>query len=284
MQNNLDKKIDLHMHSVHSDGAKTPEELIAMAKERNIEYIALSDHDTASGVSEMIECGKKEGIKVFSAIELSCFDKKDTHVLGYCINPDDEAFVKKLEELKMARKNRAFEMIERLQKGGFKISVEDVVSNAEVIGRPHIANALIKNGYGKNIRDIFQKYIGYGCKYYVPYTKMSVEDGIELIKNAGGFAVLAHPKLLRYNTYDMTKLICKYKEAGLTGIETYYPCHYDSDVKFFTKVALQENLIMTVGGDYHNDNDKTKNKMGFSLELPHLNKTLEFFKDFEGRK
>lgn len=268
--------VDLHTHSSNSDGEKTPSQLIDIAAEKHIDVISLTDHDCIEGLDEMEQAAKKAGIIFISGVELSCFDKKDTHVLGYGFDPQNTSFKNRLSELQNARAGRMKQMVDGLIKAGFDITMDEVLekSGGRVLGRPHVASVLVDKGYGKDNRDVFNKYIGSGCRYYVPYKKMEVQEGIELIHEAGGYAVLAHPKLLRYNTRDFTSLIKTYKQYGLDGIEVYYPCHYDEHIRFFRRIAKEFNLLTTCGGDYHNDHDATKCTMGFDAGLPGIMDSL----------
>lgn len=271
------KYIDMHMHSSVSDGDKSPGELVNVAVKKNISVMSLTDHDSVGGIEETMEEAKKHNIGFIPGIELSCFDKKDTHVLGYNIDWQDETFKSALKKLQDSRMNRMEKMVEGLKKGGFDICMDEVRSkcSGQVMGRPHIAEVLVEKGYGKDTRDVFGKYIGSGKKYYVPYKKLGVDEGIKLIHECGGKAVLAHPKLLRYNAKDFAELLEKYSAFGLDGIEVYYPCHYDEHIKLFSKLARKLNMLMTCGGDYHNDHDVTKNTMGFDVTLPGIEHTLD---------
>lgn len=273
----MKKYVDLHMHSRVSDGVKSPRELVEIAKQKNISVISLTDHDSVDGYPEVIEAGNSAGIAVVSGIELSCFDKKDTHVLGYNVNWKNPALISCLEELKTQRRLRMEKMVEALNSDGFDISIEDVgrYSSCGVIGRPHVASVLIEKGYGKDVRDVFKRFIGSNCKYYVPYKKLDVSEGIELIHKAGGVSVLAHPKLLRYNSEDFLKLINEYKELGLDGLEVYYPRHNSEHIKLFYTMATKLNMLITCGGDYHNDLDPSKNTMGYEMDLPGVEHTVE---------
>lgn len=270
--------VDLHMHSIYSDGEQTPSELVDIAKQNNISVISLTDHDCVDGIWAAEQAGKKAGITVIPGIELSCFDKKDTHVLGYNIDCNDKSLNDTLNALQKSRIERMEKIIQKLQQGGFEISVQDAKRHCsgQVMGRPHIAAALIEKGYGSDTRDIFHKFIGSDCKYYVPYKKLTVQEGIDLIHGAGGIAVIAHPKLLRYNSMDFTSLIRTYAAMGMDGIEVYYPCHYNEHIKLFYGLAKELNLYVTCGGDYHNEHDPKKNIMGYEMDLPGVKETIEF--------
>ncbi|MBQ9625328.1 MAG: hypothetical protein IJR47_04385, partial [Clostridia bacterium] len=209
---------------------------------------------------------------------LSCFDKRDTHILGYNINWQDNTFKSRLKELQSLRQSRMEQMVQGLIEDGFEISMEEVKARCcgRVMGRPHVAAVMVEKGYGKTTRDIFNKYIGNGCKYYVKYKKLEVKEGIDLIHSAGGYAVLAHPRLLRYNAREFTPLLKQYKELGLNGIEAYYPCHKNEDIRLYQSLAKELDLFVTCGGDFHNPEDPTKNTLGFNLkDLPGVEKTLK---------
>lgn len=277
---------DLHMHSCLSDGDKSPKELVCVAEKRNISVMALTDHDCIDGLEQAKNEAKIRNIIFIPGIELSCYDEKDTHILGYNISSDNEELKQMLYSLQESRLSRMKKIIDGLSKAGFGITMDDVKKHCcgKVMGRPHVAAALIEKGYGKNVRDVFKKYIGTGCKYYVPYKKMDVSEGIDIIHKAGGIAVLAHPKLLRYNHEEFTELLTRYKAMGLDGVEVYYPCHYAEHVNLFLELSKKLKLFATCGGDYHNDFDKTKNNMGFKTSLPGIKETLELLIEGAAKK
>ncbi len=253
-------KIDLHIHSTASDGTLTPARIVAEAVSRGLDAIAITDHDTVSGANAAVAAGIPPSLHFFTGIEISaaappfypCFGS--FHILGYGIHLDDPSLNAALCVLQTSRRNRNPAMLKRLCDLGLNLSMSELEEGAgdTQIGRPHIAQLMIRKGYVNTFDEAFDRYIGAGRPGYVDKYRISCEQAIGLIQNAGGIAVLAHPGLLRpKETLGFADLISGLKAMGLGGIEVYYPEHTPGQTAAFHKAAERFGLIMTGGTDYH---------------------------------
>jgi len=244
---------DLHVHSTFSDGTLKPQLLIDKALNMGLTGISITDHDTFDGLQETIDYIETNSIKIdfVTGIELNTEPEEEgneVHILGYYIGYDNADFRDRLLEIRHQRKNRAVQMVAKLNDLGFKITFENVASLAggDLIGRPHVAKAMVKAGYAENIDQVFEKYIEYGRPAYVKRYKFSPREAISLIKSSGGIAVLAHPGLIKNQT-----LVGKYLNEGIEGLEVYYPQHSGRQTKDYLKLARENKLLVTGGSDYH---------------------------------
>ncbi len=226
------KYIDLHVHSTASDGSLTPSELVNYAIVKDLCAFALTDHDTTAGTDEALrEAGRintaagQDILRVIPGIELSAeYQGKDIHILGLNINHTNPDFLAQLEKFQKTRLERNQKMIELLNLNGFNITPEGIkkrFGNA-VITRAHYAILMVEGGYVKDKDIAFQKYLNPGCSCYVPRTKVSVTDAVEIILKAEGKPVLAHPLLYKLGMGELEQLVSLLKSAGLEGIEAIY--------------------------------------------------------------
>jgi predicted metal-dependent phosphoesterase TrpH len=248
------------MHTFYSDGSDAPDSVVEEACHAGLSVISITDHDTMAAVTAAQEAAVKWGIEVVPGIELSTeVAKKDIHILGYFIDRANPAFAKKLEEFRAARFARIASMIENLKKQGVdNLSFEEIKAeaNSDALGRPHLAAALIKKGWAANYWEAFDKFIGEQCPAYVPKYHQSPKEAIALIRQAGGVAVMAHPMVT-----NRDELIPSFVDAGLGGIEVYYPNCPDAVVMFYEGLARKYKLTMTGGSDAHGKN-KTNTWIG----------------------
>lgn len=245
--------IDMHVHSVYSDGNCTVEQLARRAKRLGLSLLALTDHDTTEGLNPFLSACEKYGVPALTGLELAADEDFTLHILGYRIDPDDAGLALKLAELRRRRGVRNAAICEKLQRLGMDISVEEVEAeaNGEVVARPHIAAVLRKKGYVETMRKAFEKYIGLGRPAYVSRELMSAEDCIAAIKNAGGLAVMAHPYQAGLDSEELGELAGRLKDAGLWGIEAVY-AGYSSEQTFeLMKIAGKYSLYPTAGSDFH---------------------------------
>lgn len=245
-------RFDLHVHTNHSDGILSPIQVVNLAVKQKLSGIAITDHDTVSGIEDAIkESLKHDNFKVIPGIEFSCICRdEEVHILGYFIDYKNPNIIDITNRLKSARLNRGIEIVKKINSLGMNLTVEEVkqFSGEEYIGRPHIARALIKKGYLSNIQEGFDKYLNRGKPAYVERYKMTIEDTIDLIKNSGGISILAHPGLLK------DKSIIEYSiMLGIDGIECIHSKHTKKEVKLFSEIASSKNLIATGGSDCHGD-------------------------------
>ncbi len=249
---------DLHMHSIYSDGSFKPEELVSLAREKGINTIALADHDTVEGVDQALIAGNEMGINVIPAIELSTFkEKAEIHILGYFIDHKNKTLLAKISKIFSARLNRAREMIGLLNGLGIEISYMQVrqIAGDNYVGRPHIARAMVEKGYIKEMKDAFtDKYIGNNGRAYVPKYRLAPANAVELIHEAGGIAVLAHPVFINHGEPLKKDDIVQLQGSGLQGLEVYHSKQSREDSKYYLQVARELGLLVTGGSDFHGEN------------------------------
>ena len=235
-------KADLHMHTTYSDGVYSVSEVINLAKKANVDIIAITDHDTFTDTT-----GFRDQIKTIYGVELSTFHNDESiHVLGYFKEIPTKYFLDKLNEFKQKRLNRALEILYLLEKH-FDVKLDpQFVYDANSITRGGIGREIIRETNGKYTQGyIYKHFIGKGCKAYIPSIKISVEEGIKLIKDAGGLAVLAHPML--YDDVNMNEVI----KMGFDGVEAVYPRHQEEIQKYRDLAKKYHIRFITGGSDFH---------------------------------
>lgn len=259
----MENAIDLHVHSVHSDGTLTVKELVDYASNINLRAIALTDHDSVDGVPEMRRLCKEAGIDFVPGVELSteyaspdgafC---KEVHLLGYFIDENNEEFQHYLGEYLHSRLHRNEQMVEKLQTHGISITVDELKAQYpdSVITRAHMARYLFDTKQVKSMNDAFKKYLGDAAPCFVSRKKVSTRDAISLIHRAGGLSVLAHPPLYNLKDNALNEMIASLAEAGLDGIESVYSTYYNDEEHRMKIYAKEYNLLMTGGSDFHGSN------------------------------
>jgi predicted metal-dependent phosphoesterase TrpH len=247
--------IDLHTHTTHSDGSASPKELIARASSKGARSIAITDHDTVDGFAEARAAADGFGLEFVPGIEISAdFSPGTMHILGYLIDGESPALNEQLAMLKNAREKRNPEIAQRLEGLGFDISYEEVARLAgnKVVGRPHFASVLVKKGYVRNIQEAFDTLLKKGAPAYVEKARLSPRHAIELIHQAGGVAVLAHPYQLKLSSYEAAdELVAELAAFGLDGLEAIYSRHSPDQRSRYSEIALRHGLLITGGSDYH---------------------------------
>ncbi len=251
-------KVDLHLHTNASDGELSPFELLNLCEKMGFNIISIADHDTIKGVKVLR--GHNTQLEIIPAIELSCRDgERDIHLLGYYVDDKNTPISDYLKKFREERVRRIYKIIGELKKMGVDISAEEVFeqsSFSDSVGRPHIAKVLVKKSYAKNIDDAFDKYIGYSRPAYVHKYKISLKQGIEIIKASGGIPVLAHPG----QYYDLEYFL-SLKEQGLKGIEIWHPDnsgHFEELEEF----AEKNKFLKTGGSDFHGFSHDSKKEIG----------------------
>ena len=249
---------DLHTHSTASDGKYSPKDVVRKAYDRGVKYLALTDHDTLSGINEAKAEAEKLDIHFIPGVELSTTYKGETiHILGYFKgdnykNPDLNKF---LENLKIKRIERAHEIVRRLKKfNDIEIDVNEVLKNGkDTIARPHIAKAIIDAGYNYSKEYIFDNFIGDNCPAYVPANKLDTEEGIKLLRKYNALVILAHPVLLKkLHVLDVLHL-------DFDGIEGIYGLNTPEETENFLNIVDKKDLLTSCGSDSHgHEEDDTK--------------------------
>jgi hypothetical protein len=247
--------IDLHVHSTASDGTCTPEELLEEAADKGIEVLAITDHDTINGVKELPNVFKD--VIVIKGVEISAEFNGVLHILGYSVDPNNERIDQTLTELQDYRLKRNLIMIEKMKSHGFDITLEELkeVGNDDLIGRPHFASLMIKKGYVDSYDEAFEKYLKKGALFYVDKKRLSPKESIEMILEADGIPVIAHPYQTGLPDEEFEGLIKELKGYGLAGIEVFYPYHTDEMIEFYLNIAKKYELVVTAGSDYHGYNE-----------------------------
>ncbi|MBP3488239.1 MAG: PHP domain-containing protein [Roseburia sp.] len=255
--------IDLHVHSTESDGTLTPEEVVRAAAAAGLSAIALTDHDTASGVAKAAKTAAALRIELIAGIELSTEYQlpgsaggKEVHIVGLFIDPAHPTLLEKTRGFRECRNLRNEKMVAALQKEGFSITTDELIAaNPDsVITRANIARFLYQTGQIKSVQKAFEKYIGDGCRCYVGRFKVTPMEAVELIHAAGGVAVLAHPLLYHLKPAVLQQLIDDLKQAGLDGIEAVYSTYTAADEQYVRKLAEENGLLISGGSDFHGAN------------------------------
>jgi len=256
---------DLQSHSLHSDGALSPTEVVAIAAGAGVELLALSDHDTVAGVDEALAAGETHGVRVVPTAEISAVHNayEDLHVLGYCIDHHDEQFLERLETFRADRETRASRMADALRELGFTVDeslLEARAATGKPIGRPHLAAAVIAhpdnaerldNEGRADVSPFIEAYLIPGRAGYRPRTFPSVRDAIGVIKEAGGVAVWAHPFWDLDDTEEVLATIDMFRGWGVDGVEVFYPVHTEEQTRAIAEKCATEGLLMTGSSDYH---------------------------------
>ncbi len=247
------KYIDLHTHSYCSDGSMSPEELVRHAKDNNIAAIALTDHDTISGVERAKLEGEKIGVTVVTGIEFSTISDGETHILGYDFDIKNKELCNAIDAVQESRRQNNVRTEQALQKIGFDITLDDVkkLAHTDVIGRAHFARAMTEKGYASSVKEAFDLYLAKGRPGYNSQRLLHDHEAIKLIKNAGGKAFLAHLHLTGKSGVELFSFVKHLKEQGLDGIEGYYSEYTDEMQKEYMDLARKLDLKISGGSDFH---------------------------------
>lgn len=256
---------DLHVHTNASDGEDSPQKVIMKAVEAGLGGLAITDHDTIDALEParyFVEQNRLD-IDLIPGVELNTeYGSDDFHILGYFIGFSNGYFKDRLDLIRAQRYARAEQIVAKLIEMDINITFDQVKAAAQgdLIGRPHIARILYNNGYADSPEEAFQRYVERGRPAYVPRYKFPTPEAIDLIKQSGGIAVLAHPGLIK----DRSKILDSIK-FGIEGIEVFYPEHKEDQTRYFIELANENHLLVTGGSDYHGANSGTKrNRIGLA--------------------
>ncbi len=244
------KLADLHLHTNFSDSTFSPQQLVEEAKKAGLYCIAVTDHDIVSGIAPAKEIAS-DSLEVIPGIELSAeIGSKEIHILGYFIDTEYSRLQEEIKKINLIRRERVYEMLDKLRKLGVDLEPDDVfnIASQGSISRLHIARAMVLKGKVANIYEAFSRYIGNKGPAYVGKFSLTPEDAIQLIKEAKGIAVLAHPQVS-----NCDELLPSFIKAGLRGLEVYYPEHSEVVVKYYLQVADRYGLLVTGGSDCHGE-------------------------------
>ncbi len=255
-------RVDLHIHSNASDGLLSPAEVVRKAARLGLTFIAITDHDSVEGIVPALEAAKTfPQLTVIPGVEVSTdIPKGEVHVLGYYPDYTSPELLATLEKMRYSRRGRAQRMVAKLRDLGIRINWQRVqeIAGSSSIGRPHIAQAMLEKGYIASIKEAFTKYISRDGPAYVEREKMSPAEAVELILQAKGLPVLAHP----FTIDDPERMIVELKAAGLVGIEAYYNSYTPEEVNKLVTLAERHGLIVSGGSDYHGLDDSNETMIG----------------------
>jgi predicted metal-dependent phosphoesterase TrpH len=249
--------IDLHAHTTASDGSLSPTELVTRASELGLAALAVTDHDTLGGLAEARAAASVRGLDLLAGVELSVEDEGGRfHLLGYGFDPESAELAEKLTALRASRAARNDQMAARMTELGLPVTMDDVRAeageDAEVIARPHFAQAMLKKGVVTSVKEAFDRYLSTGKPLYQPKEVLTPAEAISLLHRAGGVAVMAHPGLVPLSRAALGDRVCALaSDAGLDGLEAYYSQHSPADTERFLQIAARHGLLVTGGSDFH---------------------------------
>jgi 3',5'-nucleoside bisphosphate phosphatase len=265
---------DLHTHTYHSDGTRSPREVIDVAKAHGIDILAISDHDNLAAYFEVKSYADEQNVTLIPATELSCaFNGVDVHILAYAFDAHDERIEQRLRTFREARQRRGDAMVEKLRGLGLNITSERVrqLAAGGAIGRPHVARALVEGGYATSVADAFDKFIGTGKPGYVEKERFRISEAVSLIRSAGGVTSVAHPSLYP----DHARLVAQVLDSGVDAVEVFHPDVKEADRDMYLNLARFRGKFVTGGSDDHGT-VKTSETLG-TVKVPekHIQAILE---------
>jgi hypothetical protein len=247
-------RLDLHLHTTHSDGSFTPAEVLTLAHKAGVTALAITDHDITTGIPEATLLGTQLGIEVIPGIEISSTSgDSELHILGYFLDWQDARLNDRLAGLRASRHRRNPQIIERLRDAGIDITYDEVraLAGTESVGRPHIARVLMDKKIVASAKEAFDRFLANGKPAYVPRDLPSPAEAIQWIKAAKGLAVLAHPTWVKTPEGTLMDLVRQLKAAGLDGVEVHYSTHTARQTREYLSLANQLGLLVTGGSDFH---------------------------------
>ncbi len=243
----MNLRADLHVHTTASDGQRTPEQVVEMARTLGLRAIAITDHETTLGAWPAQRAAEGTELTVVPGVEISVESPQgEIHILGYFLQPEGNGLEAKLRELREGRLERAQKMVRKLAALGMPLDWERVreLAAGESVGRPHVARALVERGYVSSTDEAFSLYIGSGGPAYVARMRISPADTIAMIRQAGGVPVFAHP-------LHVAGMVSELVKVGLQGMETYYPGYSEEETRYLAVMAQKYGLVRTGGSDFH---------------------------------
>jgi predicted metal-dependent phosphoesterase TrpH len=251
--------VDFHCHTYESDGTFSPAELTAAMQARGVSIVSVTDHDSLAAYDTL----RPDGFKLVPGIEINTtYRGNEVHVLGYGFELAAPALREVVDQNRQFRETRAAEMVENLSKAGHELTLDHVRAEASgnaTLGRPHVAKALVRAGFATSVEAAFRTLLSPGRPGYVPSHYIRPHDAIATIARSGGVPVLAHPGRLKDEA-----LIDELVEAGIAGLEVFYPTHQSAQIAHFRGLAKQHGLVMTAGSDFH---DPRWNVRGVGMEV-----------------
>lgn len=258
-------RADLHVHSSASDGTLSPHAIVRLAARAGLTHLAITDHDSVSGLDEALDACVALGVKLIPGVELSATTERgdDVHILGYFIDPTSPLLLDRLTRFRLARSHRAERMVRSLADAGIPVTIDEVLRFAQdaAIGRAHVARAIVASGHAVSVKDAFERFIGRDAPHYIAKESPRPEEAISYIIEAGGIPVIAHPGVGGHS-YLIERLI----RQGLAGIEAFHADHAPEERLHYAALARELGLLVTGGSDFHGP--QGPNPPLGSVELP----------------
>jgi predicted metal-dependent phosphoesterase TrpH len=250
-----------------SDGQYSPREVVRLAKEKGIELLAITDHDTVAGIAEGAAAAKEAGIAFIPGIEISVKANSELHMLGYCLDAENAELLEMSAEFVRLRALREARIYDFLHARGVRVTKEQVRRHVKggVVGRPHFARAIVEAGFASDVGEAFRKYLATPDFQSVERPKLAAEKGVSLIRRAGGVAVLAHPSTLRLGPGPLEEMVARLAGAGMQGIECHYSTNTEEQTRLYLSLAKKYRLAVTGGSDFHGEAVKKEIELGSGI-------------------
>jgi len=264
--------IDLHTHTSASDGTLAPAALVELAVAEGLSALAVTDHDTLDGLAEASSAGARAGLRVVPGIELAALppwsDEREVHVLGYFVDPGAPRLRALLERMLRGRRERGASIVERLRAAGVAVELADILAAAqgEVVGRPHVADVLVRQGVVADRAEAFDRFLAFGRPAYVPRDLASLAEALETLRGAGGVPVLAHPGYTPIGVDELAGKLRRLRAWGLRGLECDYPSHDAGLTARLQRIAASHGLVATAGSDFHGPGLREGSRLGRATE------------------
>jgi hypothetical protein len=247
-------RIDLHLHTTHSDGSLGPSAVLELAHKAGVTALAITDHDITDGIPEALQAGSRLGIEVIPGVEISSrLGASELHILGYFLRWQDPTLNSRMARLRESRHRRNPLIVDKLNALGLDLTYDEVrrLAGTESVGRPHIARVLMDKRYVRDAKEAFDRYLAEGKPAYVPRELPEPVEAVAWIREAGGIAVLAHPTWVKQSGEGLFTLCAQLKADGLGGIEVHYSTHSPKQTAEFLDIARRLDLLVTGGSDFH---------------------------------
>ncbi len=242
---------DLHLHTTASDGIYSAEEIARLVQRAGVTIFAVTDHDTMDALPETIDAAYDRGLAFLPGVEISTEGDDEIHILGYGVKYQDETLRSCLRQAAIDRQNRILAMAEKLKAQGMPLPMDEVIARAGgSLGRPHLARAMMDQGYVESVQQAFDLYLGKGKSAYLPRSTMTAAQAVSLLRDRGAVPVLAHPGLIRWPIERLLPMLKIWQDAGLRGIEVYHPAN-QGNYSYWDRLARTRGLLVTGGSDFH---------------------------------
>ena len=247
-------RLDLHVHTTHSDGSLPTREVVALAHKAGVTALAITDHDITAAIPEALAVGRELGVEIIPGVEISsCYLNAELHILGYFFDWHDAVLIDRLSQLRASRHARNPQIIQKLNEFGLDLTYEEVtrLAGTDSVGRPHIARVLLQKGYVTSTKEAFERFLAQGKPAYVPRTLPDPVTVIQWIREAHGIPVMAHPSWAPVSGHALQQLCRNLRDAGLGGIEVFYSTHTTKQTGEYLALARQVGLLPSGGSDFH---------------------------------